>query len=55
MNWVDRVLSSDAGKCSREKAEGLIKEAGGSIPVDAVGLPEEAGTSERPASQVDDA
>ncbi len=46
MSWVDRILNSNAGKCAREKAEKLIKEAGGSILTDSDGLSGEVETSE---------
>ncbi len=32
MNWIERILSSDAGRGSKEVAEKMIREVGGEVP-----------------------
>ena len=32
MNWIERILSSDAGRGGRELAEKMVREAGGEVP-----------------------
>ena len=32
MNWIERILGSDAGRGGRELAEKMVREAGGEVP-----------------------
>ena len=32
MNWIERILGSDAGRGSREIAERMVREMGGEVP-----------------------
>ena len=32
MNWIERILGSDAGRGSREVAERMVREMGGEVP-----------------------
>ena len=32
MNWIERILGSDAGRGSREVAERMVREGGGEVP-----------------------
>lgn len=32
MNWIERILGSDAGRGRREVAERMVREAGGEVP-----------------------
>ena len=32
MNWIERILGSDAGRGSREVAEKMVREMGGEVP-----------------------
>lgn len=45
MNWVEKVFASDAGRGARERAEELVREAGGEVPETTIPDPPEAHTS----------
>ena len=32
MNWIDKILNSDAGRIARARAEEIVKEAEDSLP-----------------------
>ena len=32
MNWIERILGSDAGREAREVAERMVREMGGEVP-----------------------
>ena len=32
MNWIERILGSDAGRGRREVAERMVREMGGEVP-----------------------
>lgn len=41
MNWIERILGSDAGRGAREVAERMVREMGGEVPEEEVSLPDE--------------